>query len=259
MRVPPTRKGSCLWHAAPVSEPAASDPSVPCFEFVEVSLHAPGGETILSGVDACVASGGITVLVGPSGSGKSTLLRLCNRLEVPTGGRVHFRGGDVADLDPLAHRRRVGMVFQRPTLFAGSVRDNLLVAAPHGTEADFRAVLERVVLDGSFLDRTADDLSGGEAQRACIARALLTEPEVLLMDEATSALDPDARRAIERLALDLVTGGLTLLWVTHDLEQVRRLIGDQTERVLVVLDGRVAAPNEKAAFLAARDDDPAPD
>ncbi|HEX7443501.1 MAG TPA: ATP-binding cassette domain-containing protein, partial [Acidimicrobiales bacterium] len=170
-------------------------------------------------------------------------------------GQVLFRGDDIAALDPLAHRRRVGMVFQRPTLFAGTVRDNLRVAEPHGTDDEFRAVLERVVLDASFLDRTADDLSGGEAQRACIARALLTRPEVLLMDEATSALDPDARRAIERLALDLVAGGLTLLWVTHDLEQVRRLLGDRTDRVLVVLDGHVAGPEESAAFLADRDAD----
>ena len=240
-----------------MSEPAASDPTTPCFQFVDVSLQAPGGEAILSGVDASVASGGVTVLVGPSGSGKSTLLRLCNRLEVPTTGHVLFRGRDVAGLDPLAHRRRVGMVFQRPTLFAGTVRDNLLVAEPGGTDEDFQAVLERVVLDGSFLDHTADDLSVGEAQRACIARALLTRPEVLLMDEATSALDPDARRAIERLALDLVEGGLTLLWVTHDLEQVRRLIGEQIDRVLVVLGGRVAAPDEAATFLADRDPDTA--
>ncbi len=161
----------------------------------------------------------------------------------------------MATLDPLAHRRRVGMVFQRPTLFAGTVRDNLRVADPHGTDEQFAAVLERVVLDASFLDRTADDLSGGEAQRACIARALLTEPEVLLMDEATSALDPDARRAIERLALDLVDGRLTVVWVTHDLEQVRRLVGEQRDRVLVVLDGRVATPDESAAFLADRDID----
>jgi putative ABC transport system ATP-binding protein len=238
-----------------MTEPSAPDPTVPCFRFVDVSLLAPGGETILSGVEACIPSDGITVLVGPSGSGKSTLLRLCNRLEAPTGGQVLFRGADVAGLDPLAHRRRVGMVFQRPTLFAGTVRDNLRVAEPHGTDDEFRAVLERVVLDASFLDRTADDLSGGEAQRACIARALLTRPEVLLMDEATSALDPDARRAIERLALDLVAGGLTLLWVTHDLEQVRRLLGDRTDRVLVVLDGHVAEPEESAAFLADRDAD----
>ena len=241
------------WHAAPVTPGDDADATTPCFEFVDVSLLAPGGESILSGVDATVANGGITVLVGPSGSGKSTLLRLCNRLEAPTSGRVLFRGQDVADLDPLAHRRRVGMVFQRPTLFAGTVRDNLLVADPHGTDERFAGVLERVVLDASFLDRTADDLSGGEAQRACIARALLTEPEVLLMDEATSALDPDARRAIEHLALDLVGGSLTLLWVTHDLEQVRRLIGERTDRVLVVLDGRVATPEEATGFLADRD------
>lgn len=238
-----------------MSDPAPVDAVTPCFTFVDVSLQAPDGSTILDGVDVAIASGGITVLVGPSGSGKSTMLRLCNRLEVPSGGRVLFRGADIADLDPLAHRRRVGMVFQRPTLFAGTVRDNLCVADPDATDAVLDDVLQRVVLDGSFLDRTGDDLSGGEAQRACIARALLTEPEVLLMDEATSALDPDARRAIERLAVSLVAGGLTVVWVTHDLDQARRLTGDRPDRVVVVLDGRVASAERAAEFLADRDDE----
>ena len=75
------------------------------------------------------------------------------------------------------------------------------------------------------------------------------------MDEATSALDPDARRAIERLAVGLVDDRLTVVWVTHDLEQVRRLVGEQADRVLVVLDGRVATPGESASFLADRDID----
>ena len=251
-------------------------PGMPtCFRFEDVSLEVDGVR-ILDHVDLVVPTGGITVMVGPSGSGKSTLLRLCNRLEVPTSGVVRYRDRDIASLDPLDHRRRVGMVFQRPTLFAGTVRDNLLVAAPGTSDQDLGDVLERVSLDRELLDRTGDDLSGGEAQRACIARALLTEPEVLLMDEATSALDPDARRAIERLATDLACSGLTLLWVTHDLDQAERLAGsrpgrpgdqpadqpgdqppdqpaDQAgERVVVILDGRVADAAARATFLSDR-------
>ena len=99
-----------------------------------------GERTVLDRVDAEIPAAGITVVVGPSGSGKSTLLRLCNRLVAPTAGRVLFRGGDLAELEPLAHRRRVGMVFQQPTPFGGSVRDNLRVAsADAGEEPMVRA------------------------------------------------------------------------------------------------------------------------
>ena len=212
-----------------------------------MSLTTSGGATILDHVSASVPSSGITVLAGPSGAGKTTLLRLCNRLEVPTSGRVLFHGDDVAVLDPLLHRRRVGMVFQRPTLFPGTIRDNLAVADPTADDAALAAVLEHAALDASFLDRVGDDLSGGEAQRACIARALLTEPEVLLMDEPTSALDPDARESIERLGRTLADDGLSLLWVSHDLDQVRRV----ADRTVVLVDGRVATTAEADAFLRA--------
>ncbi|MGZ8753179.1 MAG: ATP-binding cassette domain-containing protein, partial [Acidimicrobiia bacterium] len=117
----------------------------------------------LDGATGEVPDRGVTVLVGPSGSGKSTLLRCCNRLEAPDAGTVRFRDGDVAGLDPLVLRRRVGMVFQRPTPFAGTVRDNLRVAEPALSERASELALERVGLDRSFLDRDARALSGGEA------------------------------------------------------------------------------------------------
>jgi putative ABC transport system ATP-binding protein len=183
--------------------------------------------------------------VGPSGAGKSTLLRLCNRLEAPSAGRVLLRGEDVAGLDPLALRRRVGMVFQRPTPFAGSVADNLRVAVPGLDEAAMGAALERAGLAAAFLTRAADDLSVGEAQRMCLARTLVTAPEVLLMDEPTSALDRDNRLALERLARRLTEDGIPVLWVTHDEEQVARL----ADWVLALREGRLdrAGPPEPAA------------
>jgi putative ABC transport system ATP-binding protein len=229
-----------------------SDPGpelAPAFAFEDVSLVVADGSRILDHVDLTIPADGVTVIAGPSGSGKSTLLRLCNRLEVPTSGRVCFEGRDIADLDPLAHRRRVGMVFQRPTLFAGTVRDNFRVADAEATDERFVEVLTQAGLDPAFLDRTGDDLSGGEAQRACIARALLTDPRVLLMDEATSALDPEARHTIEELGRQLAADGLTLLWVTHDLDQAERV----ADRRIVVLDGRVADAEEARRFLAGRD------
>ena len=214
-------------------------PEVDLFAFEGVRLVV-GGTTVLDGVDARISDQGLTAIVGPSGSGKSTLLRLCNRLEVPTEGHVHFRGDDVATLDPLALRRRVGMVFQRPTLFPGTVADNLDVARPGLSEDEAGDALHRAGLDRSFLDRTGDDLSGGEAQRACLARTLVTEPEVLLMDEPTSALDGENTRVLERLGADLADSGVPVLWVTHDPHQVDRI----ADRCLVMAAGRVVSAEE---------------
>jgi UDP-glucose/iron transport system ATP-binding protein len=211
----------------------------PAFAFEGVVVEFDGVR-VLDQVTADVPEGGVTVLLGPSGSGKSTLLRLCNRLEIPTSGRVRFRGDDVAGLDPLALRRRVGMVFQRPTLFDGTVLENLRVAAPHGDEATFAAALERGGLESRFLDRRGDDLSGGEAQRACLARTLVTDPEVLLLDEPTSALDTANRRLLEERVCELAHAGVTSLWVTHDLQQSERI----ADHFLGLVAGRLADEHE---------------
>jgi putative ABC transport system ATP-binding protein len=188
----------------------------------------------LDGVSLALPAEGITVLEGPSGAGKSTLLRLLNRLEAPTAGTVRYRGEDLAARDVLAHRREVGMVFQAPVLFPGTVSDNLQVARPLDP---LDALLERAGLPASFLTREAGTLSGGEAQRACLARALGTRPRVLLMDEPTSALDPAASALIEQLARGLAAEGVPIVLVSHDRGQARRL-GD---RVVEIDEGRVAA------------------
>jgi len=226
----------------------------PLLGFEGVAVTAPDGTPMLRDVHLEVWPCRLTVLVGRSGSGKSTLLRLANRLEVASTGTVRFRGDRVVDLDPLVLRRRVGMVFQRPTPFPGTVRANLLVADPGAEEQAMDAVLARVGLDASFLDRVADELSGGEAQRVCLARTLLTGPQAVLMDEATSALDPVARSGVEALARTLVADGISVVWVTHDLRQAERLADD----LVVLVDGRVADAGARAAFLASErllDDD----
>jgi putative ABC transport system ATP-binding protein len=174
-----------------------------------------------------VPATGITTVVGPSGSGKSTLLRLCNRLEVPTSGRISYRGRELSSLDPLELRRQVGMVFQRPVLFAGTVRDNLVEADGEADGERFTDALERAALDGSFLDRAANELSGGEAQRVCLARTLIADPDVLVMDEPTSSLDGPAVSRLEHLGRRLADDGMPIVWVTHDLGQVSR-IADRT-------------------------------
>ena len=104
------------------------DDAVALFSFEGVGVEAPDGTQVLADVDLVLPEDRTTVVVGPSGAGKSTLLRLCNRLGVPTSGTVRFRGTPLQDLDPREHRRRVGMVFQRPVTFAGTVGDNLAAA-----------------------------------------------------------------------------------------------------------------------------------
>jgi putative ABC transport system ATP-binding protein len=192
----------------------------------------------LDHVTARVSDAGVTAVAGPSGAGKSTLLRLGNRLIAPDEGVVTFRGEDLARLDTdavLAHRRRVGMVFQRPVVFAGTVRDNLRVAAPGASDDELRELLERCELRDEVLDRDADTLSGGEAQRACLARTLATRPEALLMDEPTASLDRDAAAGLERLIRSEADRGVPVLLVSHDREQVERV----ADAVLELDRGRV--------------------
>lgn len=210
------------------------EPVEPLFAFSEVGVRR-GERWTLQQVSAEIPASGVTALVGPSGAGKTTLLRLCNRLDVADAGTVRFRGQDVLDLDPLRLRRRAGMVFQRPALFGGTVRDNLHVARPGADDDALAAALRQVALDPGFLDAEAARLSGGEAQRACLARTLVTEPEVLLLDEPTSALDTGPRLAFEQLVKQLAADGMPALWVTHDLEQLRRV----AESVLVLDAGRL--------------------
>jgi putative ABC transport system ATP-binding protein len=199
-----------------------------------------GERRAVDGFTAEISSGGITVVFGPSGSGKSTLLRLCNRLEVPSSGRVLLNGDDLARLDPLALRRRVGMVFQRPTPFPGTVRDNLLAASPAASEHQLETALMRAALDASWLDRDAKSLSGGEAQRVCVARTLVTDPDVLLLDEPTSALDEQATLVLEKAVCELTRHGISAIWVTHDAAQLRRV----ADRIVRIERGRYAGSGE---------------
>lgn len=215
------------------------------FTFEDVTVRR-GDREALSNVTATVPDGGITAVAGPSGAGKTTLLRLCNRLEVPTSGRVTYRGHDIATLDPLRLRREVGMVFQRPVLLPGTVRDNLLIAAPHAEREALAEALRRVALDPALLERPGTALSGGEAQRACLARTLVTQPAVLLLDEPTSALDAAPRRVFEDLCLQLARDGMPVLWVTHDLDQLQRV----ADTVIVLAAGRLRYAGEPSGAFS---------
>jgi putative ABC transport system ATP-binding protein len=207
------------------------------FELIGVDAGPVDGDPILRSIDLVIPANGVTVLAGPSGAGKSTLLRLLNRLDDPVAGEIRWRGRALTDWAPTELRRQVAMVFQRPPLFAGTVLDNLRVAKPDVDVERAGHVLEHVGLDPQLLDQEADSLSGGEAQRMCVARALLTEPVVLLADEPTAALDRAARATVEDLGRVLADSGVAVIWVSHDTDQLRRL----ADHVIVLADGAVRA------------------
>jgi putative ABC transport system ATP-binding protein len=206
-----------------------------------------GGVTVLDGLSASFAPGRCTAVAGPSGAGKSTVLRLLDRLLEPTSGRVLFHGRPLPSYDVLEVRRRVGLVQQAPVLLGATVRADLAVGRPTLRDDEARVLLGRAGLDGIALDRDTASLSGGEAQRLCLARALAVGPEVLLLDEPTSALDAVAAQSVERVVRALVADGLSAVLVSHDLRQASRLADD-----VVVLDrGHVveAGPATESAYL----------
>lgn len=205
-----------------------------------------GGVDVLTEVHLEVAAGRCTVLVGPSGAGKSTLVRLFDRLEEPDRGRAYFAGAPLHSYDVRVLRRRVGLVQQAPVLLRDVVLADLRVGAPLLTREEALLLLHRVGLPAEFLDRPTRGLSGGEAQRVCLARALAVRPEVLLLDEPTSALDSFATAAVERALGGLVGEGLSVVLVSHDLAQARRLADD----LVVLVAGRVAARGPAARVFA---------
>jgi phosphate transport system ATP-binding protein len=202
-----------------------------------------GDKQAVKGVSLPIHTGEVLALIGPSGCGKTTLLRTLNRLteltpSARTEGRILLDGHDVELFEPTDLRRRVSMVFQQPNPFPMSIFDNVAYALreqsrkrpgksallPQVEDALRRAGLWDEVKDD--LDHPALRLSGGQQQRLCIARAIATRPEVLLMDEPCSALDPRSTAVIEELILEL-RRDLAIVIVTHNLQQARR-VGDKT-------------------------------
>lgn len=189
--------------------------------------YQAGGARLIDGVDLAFRAGRCTVVLGPNGAGKSVLLRLLHGLLRPSAGAVLWQGGplDGAALD------RQAMVFQRPVLLRRSVRANLrFVLRARGLTGAARTARERTALEEAGLThlagRPARVLSGGEQQRLALARALATDPELLLMDEPTASLDPASTHAIEAQVRSAMARGVTPVLVTHDAGQARRLGDD---------------------------------
>ena len=190
---------------------------------------ARGGRQILRGIDLKVEAGQVVAVAGPSGVGKSSLLRCLVRLDEPAAGRVLVDGSDAAGLDPCVLRRRVGLVMQAPAMLPGDVRANLAYGLEAPQEAELREALAATGLAPALLDRRASELSGGEAARVAVARALTRDPGALLLDEPTAALDRDSAAAVEALVHELAARGLGVLVVTHDDAQAERLADERVE------------------------------
>jgi tungstate transport system ATP-binding protein len=207
------------------------------------------GRSVLQVEQLAIPEGEIFALVGPSGAGKSTLLRLLNFLEPPSRGAVIYRGRsfNTTSTIPVAVRRRVTTVFQRPILLQRSVWDNvaygLRLRGRARRQERIESALEQVGL-AHLAHQNARTLSGGEAQRVALARAMVLEPDVLLLDEPTANLDPYNVGLIEEIVCNLnEKAGTTLVLVTHNIFQARRL----AHRVALLLEGEVVevAPVER--------------
>jgi ABC-type phosphate transport system ATPase subunit len=206
-----------------------------------LTLSLPTGATILHDISLEIAASKITSLIGPSGGGKSTFLRCLNRLWEPSPGTIFLDGQDITTLNVLPLRRRVGMLFQSAALFEGTIAENIAYGpALSGKSLSPDRIVELLKMTGlepELAQRSTIGLSGGQAQRAALARTLANEPDVLLLDEPTSALDPAATRHVEETILRLRDElNLTVVWVSHAVEQVERV----ADNVILLVAGAIA-------------------
>jgi phosphate transport system ATP-binding protein len=200
-----------------------------------------GGKPAIKGVSLDVYKNLVTAIIGPSGCGKSTFIRCLNRMNdlVPSfsqSGTIRYHGQDITDaaVDPVAVRRNIGMVFQRPNPFPKSIQDNVSWGMKVlGMKDNLDERIERALTQAALWDEVKDrlkasalSLSGGQQQRLCIARAIAVEPDVVLMDEPASALDPIATAAIEQLMHSLKSQ-YSFVIVTHNMQQAAR-VADMT-------------------------------
>jgi ATP-binding cassette subfamily B protein len=244
-------------HPSPVrgSVPAVggADGTPAAVVFDGVGFGYRGAERVLHDVSFAVPRGSTTAVVGPSGAGKTTLLALLERFYEPDTGAILLDGADVRTLPRAAVRARIGYVEQDAPALAGTIRDNLLLAAPHADDAACRAalasvnLLERVDGHAAGLDTVVGDdgvgLSGGERQRLAIARALIGGAPLLLLDEPTASLDGRNERAMHE-AIRTAAVGRTVVIVAHRLATVV-----DADQIVVLEAGRVAAIGTHAELL----------
>ncbi len=217
--------------------------------------YRPGTPEVLRDINLSIAAGEMLGIVGPSGSGKSTLTKLVQRLYVPTQGRVLIDGTDLSLVDPAWLRRQVGVVLQENELFNRSVRENVALSDP---TLPMTRVIEAAKLAGAhdfilalpqaydtLIDERGGNLSGGQRQRLAIARALITNPRILVLDEATSALDAESEEIVQA-NLKSIAAGRTVIVIAHRLSAVR-----QCDRIITLEGGTITEMGTHETLLAA--------
>ena len=207
-----------------------------------------GSRTTLKGVSLTIEKGEVLAIIGPTGSGKTTLLRLIDQLDEPAFGRVLFDEREVTPRLRTKIRRQISMVLQKPVVFDASVYDNVaypLRVRKYSRKAipeKVNTMLQTVGLDG-YQKRNARTLSGGETQKVALARALVTDPQVLLLDEPTANLDPVSLNSIEEFILRFNRDkGMTIVIATHEMAQGQRL----AHRIGVMMDGELVQVGKPA-------------
>lgn len=202
--------------------------------------YVANDKSIIHDVSLSVNQGDYITIVGPSGSGKSTLLKLCSDLISPTSGTITYNGRPLMAIDPESYRKEVGYCFQRPYLFAKTVRRNILFPYDiRGMKPDMERIkylFGLLHMPMEYLERRNDELSGGEMQRICLIRSLIFEPKVLLLDEVTSALDSVNTSIVEQVIDELHNKGMTIVSITHSEEQSLR----KANRRITIVDGVLA-------------------
>jgi len=242
--------------AAIAGDERAGQPSTgtgePIFDLKDVSIYY-GSFRAVTNVSLTIYEHQITAFIGPSGCGKTTVLRTLNRMNdlivgARVEGEVRYRGESLyaKDVSPIAVRRRIGMVFQKPNPFPKSIYDNVAygprINGIRG-KSQLNDIVERSLRQAALWDEVKNrlgnsglGLSGGQAQRLCIARTLAVEPDVVLMDEPASALDPIATGAIEDLMKE-IKDKYTIVIVTHNMQQATR-VSDRTAFFSVLVDSK---------------------
>jgi subfamily B ATP-binding cassette protein HlyB/CyaB len=223
-----------------------------------VFRYRPDGPEILKKVSVDIAAGEVVGIVGRSGSGKSTLTKLVQRLYVPERGRVMVDGIDLALADSTSLRRQIGVVLQENVLFARSIRDNIALADPG---APLEAVMQVAKLAGAhefilalpegydtLVGEHGSTLSGGQRQRIAIARALMSNPRVLIFDEATSALDYESEHIIQA-NMKSICQGRTVIIIAHRLSAVR-----DAHRIIVMDQGQIVEVGTHTELLQPKQD-----
>ena len=212
-------------------------------EFKNVSKTYQGDKPAVEGVTLTFYEGEFIVFIGTSGSGKTTCMRMINRMTEPTSGTILLNGRDIATMDAVRLRRRIGYVIQQIGLMPHmTIYENvtlvpsLLKWDEERRRATAKRLMKRVGLDESFLERYPAELSGGQQQRVGVIRALAADPEIILMDEPFGALDPITRDSLQQLIKRLQKElGKTVVFVTHDMDEALAL----ADRIVIMDKGRV--------------------